>query len=677
MKLSRDWLGDYIDLDGLSDDEIGQRLTEIGHAIEATERHGDDTVFDVEFTTNRIDAMSHRGLARELAVALNRPLREQTRPMPARLQASDVSIAIEAPDLCSRYSALVIRGITVRPSSPAVQRRLEAVGLRPINNIVDATNYVMMALGHPLHAFDLARLAGNRIVVRRGKENEVVKTLDGVDRKVGPRMVVISDGEKPVGLGGVMGGANSEIEAATKDVLLECAHFNPSAIRRTARTLGLFSDAAYRFERGADPNDTVEAIETAAALILAEAGGESEPVIDVVAEVVSPRTIELRAPSLRVASAGLIDLAFAREVFEKLGMRVHEAGSEAISVVVPTYRGDIHAEIDLIEEVLRFFGLNRIPSLLPRVTVGDAEFDRVVETEDRLRDLLVGCGITETVSYAFTHAKWNGLFSTEKPLTITNALNENIASMRLSLLPGLLQSVAHNWSYGVRDGALFEMGRTFHATGARPDERSRASFVMFGNAVGHWGEAKRAVDYFDAKGAVDAIARHFHVELRYEASEVVWAKKGQAATVHSAKGVVATIGAFSRELLRELEIGGGVPVVGAEIDIAALVESVEKWEMKPVSRYPGVPMVLPLLHARELSYQEILDKVSSLDLPYLEDVGIWDRFSGPKGTGEEIKTALGLWYQASDRSLTQEEVLEIHARLVARITDLLPVKVMN
>src|SRR5436305_1658262 len=231
MKFSREWLTDYVDLSDLSDDQLGVRLTEIGHAVEATEQHGDDTVFDLEITTNRVDAMSHIGMARELAAALGRPAAGTLASPPAGSAASSPpTVKIEAPEMCSRYTALVIRNITVKPSSPVIARRLEEVGLRPINNIVDVTNYVMLALGHPLHAFDLDRVNGQTIIVRRGKAGETVKSLDGEMRKIDSDTIVIADAQRSVGLGGIIGGFEAELTAATKHVLLECAWFEPSTI---------------------------------------------------------------------------------------------------------------------------------------------------------------------------------------------------------------------------------------------------------------------------------------------------------------------------------------------------------------------------------------------------------------------------------------------------------------
>src|SRR5437867_4382076 len=305
MKFSRQWLNEYVDLGGLSDEQLGQRLTDIGHAIEAVDKHGNDTIFDLEVTTNRVDAMSHRGMARELSAALGRPLMMPSPPGRGWREAPGegrTHIRIEARDMCHRYTALVIRGITIKPSPPRIAQRLESVGLRPINNVVDITNYAMLAIGHPLHAFDLDKLAETTIIVRAGKSGETIKTLDGETRKIDPETVVIADAKRAVALGGIIGGFDSEITNATRNVLLECAWFDPSTIRRTARRLGLKTDASYRFERRVDPEDTLEAIRAAGELI----GGSAESPIDVIAVKGQPQNIRLRSSTLREASSGVV-----------------------------------------------------------------------------------------------------------------------------------------------------------------------------------------------------------------------------------------------------------------------------------------------------------------------------------------------------------------------------------
>ncbi|HEX6161688.1 MAG TPA: phenylalanine--tRNA ligase subunit beta, partial [Thermoanaerobaculia bacterium] len=362
MKLSRHWLSDHIDLSDLSDEALAQRFTEIGHAVESMERHGDDTVYDLEITTNRVDAMAHIGMARELAAALQR----ETRNLPAPPQSSSpdgpVSIRIDVPEMCRRFSGLVLRDVKIGPSPKAMQQRLEAVGLRPINNVVDVTNYVMMAAGHPMHAYDLDRVADATIVVRAGKPGESMTTLDNARRTIDPDTVIIADGKHAVGLGGVMGGFESEITDATRNVLLECAWFEPSVIRRTARRLGLKTDASYRFERGADPNDTTTTIELAARLIQETAGGTRDgEVIDVVAKPTEPKRLRLRASRLAMASGNAVGIDYATTLFRRLGFDATPSGDD-LDLVVPTWRGDIFEEMDLVEEVLRFFGYNNVPA---------------------------------------------------------------------------------------------------------------------------------------------------------------------------------------------------------------------------------------------------------------------------------------------------------------------------
>jgi phenylalanyl-tRNA synthetase beta chain len=669
MKLSRDWLSDYVDLSGLSDDELAKRFTEIGHAVESMEPHGSNTVFDLEITTNRVDAMSHVGMARELAAALGRTVvTPSVSEGPGGAGgATNVAIGIEAPDMCRRYTALVIHGVTIKPSEAKITNRLESVGLRPINNVVDATNYVMLALGHPLHAFDLDRLQGPAIVVRRGKPGETLRSLDNEVRKLDESTVVIADAAHAVGLGGIIGGAESEITATTKNVLLECAWFEPSFIRRTARRLGIKTDASYRFERRVDPNDTVLAVELAAQMI----GGAAEAPIDVVAEETRPKTLRLRTAKLHEQSGGAVGIGYALELFRRLGFAA-ETVHDGIRVDVPTYRGDIFEEMDLVEEVLRFFGLNNVPAAMPRVVTGDVRRERVDVVADEVRDILVGCGLTETASYSFIHPDQNAVFSSEAPISITNALTETISSMRLSLLPGLLESLAFNRAYGTRDGALFEVGRTYHRTADGVREHTRAALVMVGTLGTFWGDAKRAVDFFDVKGVVEQIAARLHVTLEFAAGDQPWLRKGKRAIARHGDSEIASVGFIAAEVLQKFGIKGDV--AAAEIDVEALIAATGEWQMAPVARYPGVPMILALMHGRDLAYQRIVDTIRSFDVPHLQEVGLRDRFV-PEGE-ETIKTTLGMWYQAFDRSLTQEEVSALQQRLASRLADMLPVRLL-
>ncbi|HLJ75123.1 MAG TPA: phenylalanine--tRNA ligase subunit beta [Thermoanaerobaculia bacterium] len=658
MKFSRDWLNDYVDLGGLSDAELGVRLTNIGHAVEAVDKHGDDTVFDLEVTTNRVDAMSHRGMARELAATLGKSVRAGfSRPAEAGPHTSSATIKIEAPQMCHRFSAMVIRNVAIKPSPPEIARQLEAVGLRPINSVVDATNYVMLALGHPLHAYDLDKLADATIIVRAGKAGESIKTLDGETRKIDAETVVIADAKRPIGLGGIIGGFESEITNATRNVLLECAWFDPSTIRRTARRLGIKTDASYRFERRVDPNDTLESIFTAADMI----GGTREAPIDVVAIDDKPHTLSLRTARLTETSGGPISIGFALELFRRLGFGAEQT-QDGLTIRVPTYRGDIHEEMDLIEEVLRFYGLNNVPASLPKMTMGDVRRQPIDIAEDRIRDILVGCGLSEAATYSFIRREWNALFSDEQPVTVANALSENVASMRLSMLPGLLETVAFNRSYGTRDGALFEIGRTYHRRGDKVEEHRRAAMVLFG-----------AADFFDAKGVVDAIGDRFHVDLKFVASDERWLRKGKRAIAWNEDRAIAIVGALGGDVLQAFDIKGDA--VAAEIDIPALLASQREWTMTPVARFPGVPMILAVTHAPDVEYQRIIDTIRGFDVPFLHDVGLRDRFV-PDG-GNVVKTTLGMWYQAFDRSLTQEEVAALQQQLAQRLTSALPVKLVT
>jgi phenylalanyl-tRNA synthetase beta chain len=318
--------------------------------------------------------------------------------------------------------------------------------------------------------------------------------------------------------------------------------------------------------------------------------------------------------------------------------------------------------MDLIEEVLRFYGLNNVPASLPTMTMGDVRREPIDVAEDRIRDILVGCGLSEAATYSFIRREWNALFSDETPVTVANALSENVASMRLSMLPGLLETVAFNRAYGTRDGAIFEIGRTYHRRGEKVEEHRRAALVMFG-----------AADFFDAKGVVEAIGERFHVELKFAVSDQRWLRKGKRAIAWNGDRAIASIGALGTDVLQSFDIKGDV--VAAEIDIPALLASQREWRMAPVARFPGVPMILAVTHAPDVEYQRIIDTIRGFDVPYLHEVGLRDRFV-PDGS-DTVKTTLGMWYQAFDRSLTQEEVAALQQQLAQRLTSTLPVKLVT
>ena len=665
MKISRDWLEDYIDLGGVDDDALAATLTSIGHAVEGIESHEGDTVLEIEFTANRLDAMSHRGLARELSAALDRPLEDgdATAEIPAM---PDLPIRIDAPGMCTRYVGTLIRGVSVGPSEEKVRRRLEALGHRSINNIVDITNYVMLATGHPLHAFDYDRLAGQEIIVRAAREGETIETLDGLERKLNGADCVIADAERAVALGGVIGGANSEIDESTTNVLLECAHFDPVVIRLTARRLGISTDASYRFERGVDPSDAAEVSRVAAAMIAESAGATIEGINDVVARAAEPLEVSLRKERLEMFSAGSASLSDAERLLTRLGMNVRSEGS-TLRIGVPTWRGDIEEEIDLIEEVLRLNGYEKVPSSLPRLSTGDIRREEIRDLAEEVRDLLRGFGLAEVVTYSFLHPDEDRAASTEDPAPLTNALTENISVMRTSVIPGLLQVVERNTGYGTRDGGVFEVARTYHSEGSKIEERDVASFILFGTIDP---SARRQADYLDAKGIAEALGHHFRAELHFRRGTRPWAREGQGAEITIGDRVIGFIGVMDAKLLRERGHRG--PAVAGEISLAPFVGKGANWTMTPVSRYPGVPMALAMMHDPDLAYETIETMIRSSGTPHLREIGLWDRFQ-PK-EGNRVKTTLAMWYQADDRSLTQDEVSEIHEELTRKVMQSLNVE---
>lgn len=662
MKFDLAWVTEHL-RDIPEADELAERLTASGFLVELREKVGSGEVWDVEVTTNRPDAMSHRGLAREAAVAVGTALAplaidlSEAEPAACELAAVEVS----APELCPRYVARVVRGVRMVPSPEALQRRLERCGVRPINAVVDATNYVLLDLGQPLHAFDLHRLAGSRIVVRRAAAGEELTTLDGLRRRLEPTDLVIADGERAVALAGIMGGADSEIGEGTTDVLIESAHFDPLAVRRTARRLGMHTEASHRFERGSDPEIAGVACDAAAATIARLAGGEvSRGRIDVYERPWHARRLVLDVQALS-AFAGLeIERAQAAAILDGLGFTPQGDG-QRLSVTVPSHRVDVERVADLYEEVMRHVGYGAVPARLPVLEAAPGHRHPNWELVDRGREAAIAAGLMEVITWAFIDPAVDALVDDlpgcpGPPLMMTNPLSRTQAALRRSLLPGLLEAARSSLNRGERSLAMFEQGRVFAGLDAVPREAERVAVALTGERDG------RSLEFADLKGVVEEMlhgAAFPPVEWRRGGAP--WLDQRQGTVLRTGDELVGCAGLLSDELAGRFELRQ--PLYVAELDLGAASSAPPLPQYRPLPRFPAVVADMTVEHPSELEYGELVGAVEDLAGDLVESVELVGRYSGEEVGPETVRTTLRLTYRHPERSLTQDEVNAHQGRL--------------
>src|SRR5215471_1467661 len=507
MKISYNWLGELVTLT-LKPKELAERLTMAGLAVEAIEPLREDHILDFDLTSNRPDALCHLGIAREAALVCGTSLT----PRPINLKESSesaesaASVEILDPDLCPRYAARIVRGVKVEPSPKWLADRLESIGQRPVNNIADITNYVMFEMNQPTHAFDLDLLHGRRIIVRRPRRGERLTTLDGINRELTSEMLVIADADRAVAVAGVMGGADTEINERTTDVLIESAYFAPASIRQTAKMLAMDTEASYRFARGADPKAQVRAADRVAELIAEITGAQvSKGVIDVHPGSMTRAKVSLRESRIEKLTGLKVTIEEAAQILRKLGFDIElAAGANNLSATPPSFRVDVSREEDLVEEVARHIGYDRVEVTLPEW--GGAGSYLIGDKQRRnVRRALIALGFDEAISFSFVSGERDQLFRPDKPAAamLSNPIDVNQSEMRSSLLTGLLDALQHNFNQGTRDIKLFEIGRVFEPSedNERPDEREVLSLVMTGSVLAdNWRDSKQ-VELYDLKGA--------------------------------------------------------------------------------------------------------------------------------------------------------------------------------
>jgi phenylalanyl-tRNA synthetase beta chain len=670
MKFSHAWLAELVDLpaDPL---EVGRLMTTVGVPFEGftgDAARPDTVVYEFEVFSNRPDCMNHLGLAREIAATLGRPLRRPPTDVTASgpPTASRAAVAIEAPRLCRRYMARLVLGVRVAPSPDWLRSRLESLGHRAINNVVDATNYVLWEMGQPLHPFDLARLEGGRVVVRMARPGEVV----GVARRLTPERLVIADARQPVALAGVMGGRASEIGPATRDVLLESAWFDPVSVRRTAKALGLHTDASHRFERGADPEAAPKALDRAAALIVRLAGGQvtSDP-IDVYPEPEAPRVATLRPSRARLLLGLDPGAAEMRRRLERLEFEVVRSDADTITVRVPSFRRDIETEVDLIEEVARQGGYDAIPSLLPRLDPADVGRPEAARRLEAARQALRHAGLSESVNLDLVEADECLLFEPDiRPPAVLNPLHSEGHVLRTTLLPGLLRNAAHNLRHGLPGAHLFEIGRVFRPGPQGPVESERAAAVFAGQAPGaHWSVAPRLSDLFDARGAFELLAGALTLSPLQFASDRIPAPGALAGLKVEAGGaLLGRVGEVSAAACRRYELE--VPVFALELDLGPVLETTAaERRFRPLPRVPGVRRDLAIVVGEAVTVDAIEETVKGASPLPIAGLVVFDRYRGRGVPDGSASVALQIHFQHPERTLEAAEVQAAHAAIVAAL----------
>lgn len=656
MKISLEWLQDYLP-GPLDAARAGDALTHGGLPVEVFERHGGDTVIDVEVTSNRGDCLSHVGVARELAALLNREFRDM-RPEAkesATPAAQATAVRIEAPELCPHYTARVIRNVKVGPSPAWLARRLEAVGLRPINNIVDVTNYVMFELGQPLHAFDFDKLEGRRIVVRQARPGEKVTSIDGRERELRPEMLVIADAARPVAIAGVMGGRDSEVSDSTVNVLLESARFDPLSVRKTARHLAMKSDSSYRFERGIDPLLPERASLRAAQLILQTAGGELlKGAVAAGATGYTPKRLTLRLERLRRLLGVQFPAEQVMEALRRLSLSPSQADNR-IDVRVPSYRLDLNMEVDLIEEVARVLGYDRVP-VRDEIAIRLAPPDPAADALETIRAVLVSGGYFESVTFGWVSDLLAPDFTPPEAIGLARAdaaVRKADASLRPSILPGLLESVRRNENVGTADAHLFEIGSTFWlAQGGRLEERRRVSLVGSADLREVRGVVELLLNRLNPDREVTVIPDSRPGFARAAAGRIEWGGQPIGYLGKVDRGVADKLG------LREIP-------AAAELELLPLVEGARRVpQQRELAQFPAVRRDLSLVVPESTRYEQVRAVIRDLGPKSLEDLEYVTTYRGkPLPPGQKSVT-VALVFRSPAGTLTGEQVDAIVLRIV-------------
>ena len=678
MRVPLNWLREFVSFD-TKPEEIASVLTMLGLEVEAIENTSDDTILDISITPNRPDCLSISGIAREVALGLGKEFRYSEinirRPAP-----SDIRIIIDNEGLCPRYAGRVIRNIHVKDSPDWLKKRLEQCGLRTVNNVVDITNYVLLELGHPIHAFDLDTLKGNTIRVALAGKNQKIKTLDGIERKLSDETLLIWDSERPVAIAGIMGGLDTEVRPHTKNIFLEGAYFSPVSIRRSSKILGLKTEASYRFERGTDIEGLVFSIDRAVDLILEICGGELTDVLDEYPSKFKTSEIILRPQRLKNIIGEEVSYEEIKEILTRLGFPFTFKDGDFI-VKTLSRRPDVNLEIDLIEEIARVRGYGRIPAKMPVVEL-TFEINKKLKDIELIKTILRARGFSEAINYSFMDI--NSLKALEIPdgderfslVEIKNPLRKEDSYLRTTLIPSLLENLRTNIRFGIKDLMLFETARVFLKKGkglptvtSPPMERLHLGIIK-------WHDSRPVLwrdhlnPFYILREVIDGLASEFMVkEVVYRASEEPFLHKGQSSDLFIRSNgndiKIGYTGIVSQRVIDRLDIKTSSPIAILEIDLDTFLSVRGSSPVyKALPRFPYIERDVAVIVDNMIPAEELRRLVLSYPSDIIESVSIFDYYRGGNIPPDKKSIGLRILYRSRERTLTEEEVEKVHNEII-------------
>ena len=673
MKVSLNWLKEFVDFTA-EPGQLKADLTMVGLNVESLAQTGGDWVLDVEVTTNRPDCLSHYGVAREVATVYRKNLKrlEIFAKESGVRSSEEISIQILDPDLCARYCGRVIQNVRVKPSPDWLVKRLEAVGQRSINNVADVTNYVLMELGHPLHAFDLQRLRERKIIVRRALPGEQLRTLDGTNRVLTSDNLVIADAQRAVALAGVMGGEDSQIFSTTRSVLLECAWFDPLSIRRTAKAHGMHTEASHRFERGADIDMAPLAIDRAAQMIAELAGGEIlRGLVDAYPAPRRREDLVLRRSEIRRVLGADIPWEDVERTLRSLGFMTERRGTEGWRVTPPSFRLDVNKEIDLVEEVARQFGYDRLPARL-RPAPPRPERDLLREKEMAVSNLLCSLGYYEAIQSSLVDPEENSRFSDQTPVILANPLSQDASALRSSAAPSMVHALRWNLDRDQNDVRLFELGKTYAlSSSGAPAERRVLSLGLTGHRrPPSIHDSERPLDFFDLKGDLEVLLGLFEIPgVEFETAECAHYESSQSGRFSSQGQSLVIFGRVSREIERDYKLRQ--PAWLAEVDFERLVAfPLHSRVFRPFSKFPAVERDFSLVIPERVTFARLEAALRDLALEEIQRLHPVDLFRGGSIPAGHYSLLLRVTFQSRAHTLTSEEISAASQRVMAALEPL-------